>query len=291
MNDELLKYTLLILLFLAGCFACEERININTEASAPRLVVYGVLTTDTMQHAIRITRSAGYFSTDKPEGISHATVHIRCDSEEFTLSESTTEPGLYLTGADVYGRVGETYSLSVVLDFDGDGQTEAYEAASFLPPAAVLDSVAVRNSDLIDNFLEVLIWGQIPEEERNYFSFHLYRNGVLVNDSLQGFSIEDDEFLGTKKIAGLPVFYLNQERDSRRLLPGDTVTVQIEGVTEAYATFITNAQQEMRGANPLFSGPPANIETNIRSLTPSPAIRISGFFTACSKNKATMIFN
>ena len=109
---------------LLGLWACEERMDISTEASSPRLVIYGSITTDTTQHAIRITRSAGYFSTDRPECISHASVSIRHEGGTFALEESPEEPGLYLTSPDVSGREGETYTLHVALDFDGNGHTE-----------------------------------------------------------------------------------------------------------------------------------------------------------------------
>ena len=71
MKKNYFRYMLLAgsALFL-GLLACMERTDIHTEASPPRLVIYGYITTDTMQHAIRITHSTGYFVTTKPEGIS-----------------------------------------------------------------------------------------------------------------------------------------------------------------------------------------------------------------------------
>ncbi|MDR1937505.1 MAG: DUF4249 domain-containing protein [Tannerellaceae bacterium] len=275
---------------LAGLFSCEERISIQTDASAPRLVIYGYITTDTLRHGVRITRSSDYFSTDKPEGISHATVSIRHKEDVFTLNESSLEQGYYQTEANVSGQAGETYTLHVSLDFDGDGQVEDYEASSVLPPVAELDSIAVRPSTLFDHFLEVLIWGRLPEQDENHFSFHLYRDSYLVNDSLRGFSINNDEFLSTKDIVGFPAFYLNQRRESSVLRPGSMITFQIEGITREYGAFILNAQSEARGSTPMFSAPPANLETNIRSLSPSSGIRVSGFFTAFSKNKISMIY-
>jgi hypothetical protein len=278
-------------LLLSGLFACEERIHIRTDASAPRLVIYGYITTDTTQHGVRITRSADYFSTDRPEGISGAAVHIRCREQVYPLSEAPSDPGYYQTEAQIAGQTGETYTLHVSLDFDGDGRPETYEASSFLPPAARLDSMAVVPSALSEHFLEVLIWGRLPEQETNYFSFHLYQNDTLVNDSLQGFSISNDEFLNSKDIHGLPAFYLNQQRESNVLRPGSLVTFQIEGVTREYSLFITNAQSESRGSIPIFSAPPANQETNIRSLDPSEDIRVSGFFTAYSKSRISIIYH
>jgi hypothetical protein len=292
MKTKYVIYTVFCLFVLNGFFACNERININTEDSPPRLVIYGYITTDSTQHRIRITRSTGYFSTTKPEGISNAEVRITSPDEEFVLSESPNEPGLYLTKADAAGRIGETYTLHVSVDFDGDGQAEQYESVSYLPPAATIDSVAVQPSSItmFRDLLEIVIWGRIPDAEKNDFSFHLYRNGKLVNDSLQGFFTQNDDYIPGKEIIGLPVFYLDQENAQSHLKPGDFVTVQIEGITHEYAVFIGNARQELYGSDPLFSGPPANIETNIRSLAPTPDILISGFFTAYSKNRASIIY-
>jgi hypothetical protein len=273
----------------AGFFSCEERISIDTGASDPRPVIYGYITTDARQHAVRITRSSDYFSAGKPEGISGAIAVIRHKDETYPLAESGSEPGLYLTADGVAGQEGEAYTLHVSLDFDGDGQPEAYEAESVLPPAPRLDSMAVQPSALSGHHLEVLIWGRLPERDENYFSVHLYSNNRLVNDSLQGFSLANDLFLKNKEIEGLSVFYLNQEREPDRLSPGDRLTLQIEGVTREYADFISNAQSERRGSLPLFSSPPANIETNIRCLTPGGS-SASGFFTAFSVSRAEMIY-
>lgn len=273
---------------LAALPACRERIHIDVSASAPRLVIYGYITTDTMRHNIRISRSAGYFSSDKPEGLSGARVSIRHKEEIYPLTEAAAEAGLYQTDANVAGLEGETYTLHVALDFNQDGQAEEYEATSYLPPALRLDSMAVQPSLFSGQFLEILIWGRLPEQDENYFSIHLYRNNVAVNDSLRGFTISNDQYLNRKDIAGLTVFFLNQEREASKLLSGDRISCQAEGVTPEYAAFILNAQAENRGSIPMFSAPPANVETNIRSLGPESDVRLSGFFTAFSKSRISI---
>ena len=293
MNVKNYSYYILFVasILLLSLFSCQERININTEASPPRVVIYGYITTDTTRHAIRITRSTGYFATTKPEGISHATVSINSDDNEvFPLSESPDDPGLYLTSPDVYGIPGKTYTLHATLDFYGDGNAEEYEAGSYLPFPATLDSVAVTPSFIINDFLQVLIWGNLPEESSNNFSFHLFRNGIALNDSLRNFQIFQDDYIIGKKIEALPVFQLNPDRDEEKLSPGDTLTVQVESLTPDYATFIQNAQQELRGPVPLFGGPPANVETNIQCVSSGLSPGISGFFTAYSKNSVTTVY-
>ena len=271
-------------------FACMERIDINTTASPPCLVIYGYITTDTTQHAIRITRSTGYFADTKPEGISHASVSISYDGNVIKFNESAIEPGLYLTSPDIYGIQGKTYTLHVSVDFNGNGKMESYEATSYLPFSATLDSASVIPSFIVKDFLQVIIWGNIPDESSKNFSFHLFRNGLIMNDSLRRFQIFQDDYITTKKFAALPIFHLNPERERWKISSGDTLTVQVESLTPAYATFIQNAQQEMWGTMPFFSGPPANIETNIHCLSFDSKIEISGFFTAYSINRTSTVY-
>lgn len=285
-------YILFALSFLLLTLSsCRERIDIHTDDSPPRLVIYGYITTDTIQHAIRITRSTGYFVTTKPEGISQAAVSISSDDGTvFPLTESPGDPGLYLTSPDVYGIPGRTYTLHASLDFYGDGVTRDYEASSYLPFPATLDSAAISPSPALDDFLQVLIWGNLPEESSNNFSIHLFRNDTLVNDSLRGFQIFQDDYVVNKHFEAIPAFMLDQKDDDEKLSHGDSLTVQMESVTSDYATFIQNAQQELFGSVPLFAGPPANVETNIRCLSSDPKPEISGFFTAYSKHSVSTIY-
>jgi len=293
MNTKKYLYFILIIgsIILFNFFSCIERIDINTESSPPRLVIYGYITTDTMQHAIRITRSSGFFEKTKPKGVSSATVSISCEEEVFELKESPDESGLYLTSPDVYGLPGKTYTLHATIDFNGDGKTEQYEATSYLPYPATVDAVAVQETSFFtEKLLKILIWGSLPEENSHNFSFHLIRNNVVLNDSLRGFNYSRDDYVASNKFEALPVFVVDPERDKYKFESGDTIAVQIESITAEYATFMQNAQLEMFGQIPLFGGPPANIETNIQCLSPDSKTGISGFFTAFSKDKAYTIY-
>lgn len=268
---------------LVTCFsACTERIHIETEDAPERLVIYGYITSDTTQHAIRITRSAGYFATTSPVGISNADVTLVSGDERIPLAESSQTPGLYLTAADVYGMEGQTYTLQVSLDFDDDGETESFEAVSTMPYSSDLDSITLVPSTLFDDVIEIQLYGKLPPNERNYFSFHARRNNVVLNDSLSGFFIISDEYIKQKEFAGLACFYLDQEEEEERLIPGDIITLRIDILPKDYADFLENARHELGGTNPIFGGPPANLETNIKSISNPNQIPVSGFFSAFS---------
>jgi hypothetical protein len=282
---------LLSSIFLLSTISCKENIDINTSDSPPQIVIYGYISTDTTQHQIRISRSAGFFSTARPEGVSNADVSITSGEKAFPLVESTEEPGLYLTSPDVYGISGETYTLHVSTDFYGSGRKEKYEASSLLPFASRPDSIKIMPSPLAKNFLQVLLWGETPaENDINFISIHLFRNGIIVNDSLRGISTADDQFVADKYIKGVPIFMLNQERDRYKLASGDTLTLQLSSITRDYASFISSAQWESHGSVPLFGGPPANIQTNISCTSNPEILSISGFFTAFSIRRTSMIY-
>jgi hypothetical protein len=279
---------LLVFAFILG--ACTERIDIHTDDAPPHLVIYGYITSDTTQHYVKITRSAGYFSTSRPEGISNAVVTIETEGEIILLEESLSEPGLYLTKPDVFGIEGKTYVLNVSLDFDNDGIMEQYTAESYLPFSIRLDSIGLQPSKALTDYIEVLVSGEISAEGKDYYSIHVYRNHHIVNDSLVGFQVYDDEYIDKTTIVETPLYYLNQDDDRSRIYDGDTISLRMDVITKEYADFIINAGTEIQGSIPFFSGPPANVETNIKSFVPDPKIPVVGFFTAYSGRTQSTIY-
>lgn len=289
MNYKIQKAIACIIL-LAGIFSCTERIDIRTEDAPERLVIYGYITNDTTSHAIRITRSSGYFTTNPPKGISGAEVTISSGTDVFHLTESPEGSGIYLTEPDVYGKAGATYSLHVSLDFDGNGQREEFEASSYMPYSAIVDSIGFRESTAIDDVIEVLLYGKTAPNEENYFSFHVSRNDKILNDSLKNIIIIGDRYLQQDEFNGLSCFFIDQEEEEEQLSPGDLVTLRVDILTEEYADFLEDASDEVRGSVPLFSGPPANVATNIRPVDNTVTIPVSGFFSAFSSAEARRVF-
>lgn len=280
-----------VLGLLAACFsACTERIHIETEDAPERLVIYGYITNDTTRHAIRITRSAGYFATTAPVGVSHADVSLVSGSERIPLTESTQTPGLYLTDVNVHGVEGQTYTLNVTLDFDDDGEMESFEAVSTMPYTADLDSITLVPSTLFDNLIEIQLYGKLPPNDRNYFSFHASRNYEVLNDSLSGLFIVSDEYIKQQEFAGLACFYLDQDEDEEQIRPGDLITLRVDILPKDYADFLENARHELGGTNPIFGGPPANLETNIKSVSNPGRVLVSGFFSAYAGREKSRVY-
>lgn len=273
--------------------SCRERIDIHTNDSPPTIVIYGKLTTDYQRQSISITRSAGYFATSKPEGVSNADVWILTDddSDSFQMFERNDSPGVYETIDERACIEGKTYRMEIKVDFDRDGAPETYTASSVLRPAVNVDTVTVGTTVISKDFLEVRVTAVLPEKvegHTDYYSFRVYRNSVLLNDSLKDITVYDNGFLSSRYINDLPCYYLDQENEKTKLLPGDTITLQVDVLTKEYAEFLANAQSESRGTIPVFSGPPANVPSNIRCSDPS--IVPFGFFTAYSSRRNYTVF-
>ncbi len=270
--------------------SCTHRIHIETDDAPERLVIYGYITNETKQHVISLTRSSGYFATTPSVGVSNAVVNISSSKETFLLTETPKGSGKYITNSEIAGTEGMDYTLKISVDFDEDGLVEEFEANSYLPYAAQLDSIGFKESTLFDDVIEIQLYGSATRNEENYFSFHASKNDTILNDSLDGFFIISDEYLSHNEFKGLSCFYIDQEDEEEMLRPGDIVVLRIDVLTKEYADFLDNAQSEAGGSIPIFSGPPANVETNIREVHNPNNIPIAGFFSAFAGSTATRVF-
>jgi len=273
---------IILIFFAVSAFlvvSCTERIDIKTDNAPPRVVIYGYITTDTI--SVSITRSAGYFTTERPEGVSNARVTITdCAENEIALTENDKTPGLYHAAPKVYGAEGKTYTLDIEL-YSG----EQYQATAYLQHVHHIDYIELRPSTfpMFSNHVEVLLYAH-NYEQRNFYSIFVAINDVVVNSNINRFFVLDNTFFREEYINGEPCYWLNQnphhEYRNEVLRIGDKVTLNINAISQEYATFISNVQSEIRGSNPIFGGPPANVPTNIKRIYPKDGIPPVGFFTA-----------
>ena len=198
----------------------------------------------------------------------------------------------------MFGTEGKTYTLKVVVEFNG--VTGEYEASSFLPPSIRMDSVALHPSPLAGYLVDVLLYGRLPESEHNYLNVQAFKNEVAINGKLADFSVIVSENATEKEINGEPCLYLFKENDNSELMSqgggftaieeGDSIRIQVSSITKEYAEYVLNAQKEVQGTMPIFSGPPANVKSNIKAVNPSCESAACGFFTAYSKQSSSKVF-
>lgn len=244
--------------------ACTERIDIKLDETYTRLVVYGAITTDSVQHIIQLSKTTSYYYNEAPPPVTGAHVEISDDQgNSVTLAE--TEPGKYATPSDFAAVPGHTYYLDVDLAEEIGGHTH-YSASSLTNPIYPIDSIGlVYHPDWGDKgFYEVTCYYQDPPST-DYYMFNIYKNGVWLTDTISNRFVIDDKFYNGNYTNGIGVGYLNQAYEREILHPGDTITFQGCNITQDYYNFVVTLQSEAGFQTPLFSGPPANVVGNVNN--------------------------
>ena len=261
-------------------FSCTERIDIRLDESNVRLVVEGSITTETKVHSIILSKTTSYFYSAKPPSVTGASVSVTYGTRIVQLNEAT--PGVYQTDATFAGRSGRSYTLNIKLDDPVGGYTD-YSATSSIPETVKLDSIElVFHPDWSEEgFWEVRSFFQdLPTSD--YYRFVIYKNGMMLSDTLDEWFVTDDRFFNGGYLNGASVAFFDQGEEKEMLVSGDEITVELNTITKEHAGFIWDAQSELWGSNPLFSGPPANVKGNINNGA-------IGFFSAYSLSRASVI--
>jgi hypothetical protein len=279
-----LKYIIFLFAGFLLASGCTEKVDIKLDNSFTRLVVEGEISTDTMAHLVRLTRTAAYFSTQVPDPVHGANVIISDSLNQFVLSENPNKPGYYETDPGVFGIPGHRYSLHISnVDINKDGKTEEYSANCLLPPLRKPDSIKVDYVQrFYNNVWEVKFYGQDPPDEHNYYMFKIRINGRLIMDTINKVGISADEYYNGLYIKGEPVAILRESLPYERLNSGDTLTLETYAIAEGYYNFIFDVYMESRGSDP-FGGQPANISTNLGN-------NAVGYFTAMSVARNSCIW-
>jgi len=278
MNSRIYFFLFSIISIMA--VSCTERIEIELDESYTRLVVDGSISTDTMQHTVVLTTTSSYYYNQPAPAITGAMVTISDGTLLYDLTEE--KPGVYRTAPSVYGIPGKTYSLNIKLA-SAIGGYDSYTATSILNPITSLDSISLlfHPEWSLNGIWEVKCFVQEPPTI-DFYRFLLYKNQVLLTDTLNEWLITDDLFLNGNYTNGLPIAYIDQSNPEQGLLPGDTVMTEVNNIGTEYYSFLVEAQTELFGSNPLFSGPPANIKGNISNGA-------VGFFSAYSSTRSYAI--
>jgi hypothetical protein len=278
-----MKKLFTVLLLTVFAYSCTEKINIKLDPNFARLVVDGSISTDTSAFTINLTQTADYFYNAPIPRVNGATVTLSDGTNTVPLTETLPGiSGIYQTGSTFHGTIGNVYTLNVSLSQPIAGGS-SYSASSRLPDVPKLDSIHIelhpelgRHGDWL-----ILLFAQEPGNEVNYYMFHWYRNRVLMTDSIEKVVISDDKYFNGSYINGLTAIRIGADNTWETPRPGDTITLQMSGITKEYYNFISEVQSA--GFNiPFFEGPPANVVGNINN-------NAVGFFAAFSNSYARTV--
>ena len=268
------------LLFMIGCG--EEEIELNLKSAQTRLVVDGIITTDTMAHCVKLNLSGDYFYNKALPTVSGAVVTLSDGVETIVLTESPNAPGCYFTPVDYFGKENHLYKLEVSgVNGPGIYSNDVFTAESYLNPIVPVDYVSVEYMSMW-KLWKVLLYTQDPEDYTNFYLFKVFRNGKLITDKYSKMSVVEDKFFDGNYADGVWIAALDAEEETENLLPGDTISVETYMIDKAYHDFVFAAQIETTMKNPIFSGPPANVPGNISNGA-------LGIFAACSIYRSSVI--
>ncbi|WP_430971607.1 DUF4249 domain-containing protein [Sunxiuqinia rutila] len=274
------KYLISMLMLL---LACTERVDFELdEAGEPLLVVFGEITSDTLAHEVRLSKSAPYFSNQEVEMVSDAQLSLNDGEQTIQLTEDPMRPGIYQTPANYFGVVGRKYRLDISnVDVNSDGEWETYRAETVMKPTAPVYGAAVVYNVSWEGW-EVGVFSKDNPATEDYYLFKVYQNGVLATDSLHNYRAVDDRFFNGNELQGAFVQYFDEEK-GEYVAKGDTITLEMAGITKAYYEFLVGVDRETGTKVPLFSGPPANVKGNISNGA-------LGFFAVMEVERASTIF-
>jgi hypothetical protein len=244
--------------------ACTERIDIELDSTYTRLVVYGEITSDTAVHTVQLSLSGDYYSNTQ-RAVSNAIVSISDGTETIYLIENAGIKGLYETNEDFYGIPGKSYSLLIDnVDLFGDGNIQRYEALTTMPRINPMDSISLKYTNItFFSGWEVQVYAWDPAETKDYYAFKVYKNGILLTDTLTELLVQSDDLFNGNYTNGISSQFLRDTKPDERARPGDTVIFELNSITRDFYEFVIELQNEVFPSTPLFSGPRANIKSNI----------------------------
>lgn len=263
-----IKYILFITLIILGsaCNEAYQEIEWDLNDQSPRLIVTGEVTSEYKYQTIYLRQSDSYFSNQALPRISGAAVSVSDGNNTYTFVEDSDFKGTYKSEVRFAGVVGRTYSLNIELESAINGETSYSASCKMNDGFYINNSVSYIYKNPLEEVaggdsivLLIYVFGDEPQEIGNYYSINLYRNSVLLNDTIDEQTVIYDDESGINGENSLTFFFMESFQES------DTVTIELRSVDEDYYEFVDGVQKVAQGYDPFgFSGPPANPIGNIQ---------------------------
>ena len=274
-----IPHLLVLLGILPLVLSCEEVIDLElNNPDQQRIVVEGRITTVYGPQQLRLTQTLSYFEHEPAPILQDIEAKIveEGTGREFPLTLADDSTGYYRT-EDMAGKVGETYRLII------EKGEDTYEAVTFLDTVPDIDSISFEYS--LQQFFGVR-FGQYsvkistfePAPEGDLYTAIIYLNDTLYTEEVGQNLYFDDFGINNTYVSEIELFSFAQEEI---YLDTNTVRIEMYSMSEEEFNFLIGLFNESYGNGSIFSGPPANIPTNIINI--SGGIDGCGFFGASDK--------
>lgn len=288
--QRFLNFLFVILLSSGILISCDEVIDPELEKAEPVLVIDAWLNNGAGAQQILLTRSQPYFENSLPSGVSGAVINV-IDQNNKLYSFGETEPGVYQWipgGNEVFGQVGFTYKLSVQVG------SELFTSEAKMGRVPAIDSITFflePGGQFFDNLYQAQFWATDPLEPNDAYWIKYFKNGVQQLKPNEIITAYDAGFSKGGNFNGVPFIFpiraainpFDEDKDGRIKSPyviGDSVSVQIQSVTEAGFNFLNEVRIQTDrpgGFGELFATSLANVSTNIKNSNANGSV-VLGFF-------------
>ena len=251
-------YIIFILALISS--SCTEIIemDLNSEGNY-KLVVEGSITTEQKNHKVTLSRTSDYFANQAAKKELGATVSITDGDLIFHLSDDDND-GTYISENNVFGETGKTYRLDIEL-VNG----EKYFAESILKPIFPMDSLKYEYKKSYMPFDQnyyyyIYLFDQEPPTKGNYYQWELYIDGIHDSDTLRDKTFISDDMINGVYISKWPIYEILEHK-----IVNDTsiIKIQMLSISKEEYDFKLALLIETDYSGSGFSGPPANIPSNI----------------------------
>lgn len=252
---------------------CTEPYEPVLSTTYTRLAVEGYVTDQPTKQYIRLAYSAKYLSNQPAEPVHDAvvTVHVYKDTAQSAISVITYtelgDSGYYYPPTDFIGIPGNFYTLEIEnVDTDKNGTTERFTATDYMPyPIAKdkIDSIALVYLAVpqFDTW-QIKFWAFEPAG-LNWYAFQKQKNGKLLSDTIDLWNATNDYLIDGNYTMGVAVQQISNHDSVEWPEVGDVYTLEMWNISKNYYTNMIQTQEVISYQNPLFSGPPANVFTNL----------------------------
>ncbi len=268
MINYIIKYLLLVVVF--SVVSCTEEIEMDLNSSEPQFVVDAFFTDQDMDHFVRLSISSDYFSNSISPYVSGATVLLSDEHKEVELVEDLSNPGTYIIPRTFKGEYNQVYTLSISgVDIDEDGIDENYIASNTLyEPSPIIKLGMNWDTSRNEKRWTIQLYSKDNPDREDFYAFAVYVNGKLYSDQISELEYAWDRFFNGNDVSGVTVqSILEEDSDGKETeMPiqlGDWVKLEMQTINEDYYHFINAVHEETGLQVPLFSGPPANVPSNV----------------------------
>lgn len=238
-----------LLIFIITAFSCKKVIDIHLDNTEPKLVIEGVVSNNSEQTFVRITKSVNFSEDNKFPEVKNAFVVLKDSSRNFsdTLYETTNSDGLLIYKPHRFrGVIGHIYQLFVRVD----GQQ--YHAESQMPDSVTFNGLKLyANENVSDTSLTFTVVPQFTDQKgiANYYRFIQYIN----HQKDDGINVLNDN-VGDGLPNERPIF-----TNTIDIKLGDTVAVKMLNIDKNVYQYFYELEQNQNQMGVTPSNPVSNI--------------------------------